>query len=855
MAIPGLTYRIEKESSLTHLEMDNNFRSVIYSGSIHEDGTILQLHYDTSDDNDTIIIPLQSNEGSTTVLNAGENRILTVLDSNGQITAESNFLYDESSKKLTIADGRIAISYLNNNIYIGDESGEAIDSGLDNLAIGEKTLKYSVVGSYNTVLGNKALESGVTVDKNVAVGYKGLQTLTSGVKNVSIGDAAGVNVTSGNGNIYIGSMAGPSTQTSQSDKLYINNSQSDTPLILGDFSTQQINFAGGVTGSSFTGSFVGDGSGLTGIAVVGEWDGSLNGNADITGSLIVSGTQATVDFTNVVSISGSIFSGSFIGDGSGLTGITADTFPYTGSAIISGSLNVEDSTILSGSATVTGSFTVHGPSDLNGVVVVDRNIDITNGTREGFDNNTNIGIGYEALQHGGIRTYGNNQTSPSTANTAIGYGSLTGKRYTTFDTQIGRYIPSSRSNFYYNTAIGYKSQGDNCIVGTSNTSLGAYSLFHGGIGYNTSIGSYSMQACNRRSQHSAAVGYGALRYIDFGTGNTAVGSYSLYDLNNGTQNVAIGYQALRYLKANTSGQGNTIEYSNNPINNTAIGNRAGICLTNGDCNVFIGSNAGPTSPTGVDNKLYINNQASANPLILGDFSTGDVTINNTVSASFFSGSFEGNGSGLTGVEWDGSRNGNADITGSLVVSGSNVKVDLTNTLAISGSTFSGSFVGDGSGLTGITGIEWDGSRNGNADITGSLIVSGALDVTNTVTVSSTGYPGSPGVELIHFHSASLAGVHTLYSFPISSNGYTGFKADYSLSSADESQKKIGTLLGSWDSTGGGEVINDSHTTATGNITGTAFSVESDGSNALLKLNAATGTYNINLLLTAFKKQV
>jgi hypothetical protein len=40
-----------------------------------------------------------------------------------------------------------------------------------------------------------------------------------------------------------------------------------------------------VTGSSFTGSFTGDGTGLTGV--IAEWDGTLNGNAQITGSLIV----------------------------------------------------------------------------------------------------------------------------------------------------------------------------------------------------------------------------------------------------------------------------------------------------------------------------------------------------------------------------------------------------------------------------------------------------------------------------------------------------------------------------------------------------------------------------------------
>jgi hypothetical protein len=71
-----------------------------------------------------------------------------------------------------------------------------------------------------------------------------------------------------------------------------------------------------ITGS-FSGSFFGDGTGLTGVTA--EWDGTHEGDAIISGSLYVTGS--VVDFTKVDAISGSIFSGSFVGDGSGLTGI------------------------------------------------------------------------------------------------------------------------------------------------------------------------------------------------------------------------------------------------------------------------------------------------------------------------------------------------------------------------------------------------------------------------------------------------------------------------------------------------------------------------------------------------------
>jgi len=75
-----------------------------------------------------------------------------------------------------------------------------------------------------------------------------------------------------------------------------------------------------------SGSFIGDGSGLTGVT--GDWDGQHTGNAAITGSLVV-----TQDISGS-NLTGSFFTGSFIGDGSGLTGVpAADLWTATGSDI------------------------------------------------------------------------------------------------------------------------------------------------------------------------------------------------------------------------------------------------------------------------------------------------------------------------------------------------------------------------------------------------------------------------------------------------------------------------------------------------------------------------------------------
>ena len=115
----------------------------------------------------------------------------------------------------------------------------------------------------------------------------------------------------------------------------------------------------------FSGSYSGDGSGLTGVSGF-PFTGSA---ATVSGSLIVTGSTALAfrvsgssTFTGSVFVSGTV-SGSFIGDGSNLTGV--DAFPFTGSAAtVSGSLIVTGSTTLAlrvtGSSAFTGSLFVSG---------------------------------------------------------------------------------------------------------------------------------------------------------------------------------------------------------------------------------------------------------------------------------------------------------------------------------------------------------------------------------------------------------------------------------------------------------------------------------------------------------------
>ena len=818
-----ITYIYEKGAGLTAKEVDNNLRSLFWSASLQDGGQVLRLHRDVNDsliaassslfnyqtfnfdydiptnltNNPFIDIPLPSGGGGSGITISGNtnNNILTATGVADSIQGESNLKFN-GSKIILTGSLDLTAGGTTRNIFIGEEAGNSNSSCT--VTIGFKA-GTSLTGNRNTILGAETLVDAAASSRTTAIGHCTLANLTSGNFNTVVGAEAGCCVTSGNSNVLLGYGAGPSSGGGISNKLYINN-QSGSALICGDFSTGHVQIKTAVSASQFSGSFYGDGSNLTGVNTSAF---PFNGNAVITGSLTVSGSSVAVNLTDTTAISGSIFSGSYIGDGSGLTGVSATTFPFTGSAGITGSLSVV------GPTNVTGSFNVSGSSpiiNLKGVTTIDEGLKIHTpcslsigiganslGTNSGSQN---VAIGYRAACN----------VNPSQINITV-VGSCAGQVACSSDVAVGSQALNSISGGS-NVAVGYQAMGAGSGTGNANTALGFHSL-------------YSLTS----GEGNIALGDRASQCITTGKYNSSLGSFSLRTLDSGQYNIGIGYAA-------------------------------GCKSVSGDYNVYIGHKAGPSINNTVEsNKLYIGNNEGT-PLIKGDFSTSQVEFSGGVSGSF-SGSFEGDGSNLTGVtaDWDGSRNGNASITGSLTVSGSTNVVDFTNVAAISGSTFSGSFVGNGSGLTGVT-AEWDGTRNGDANITGSLIVSGALDVGGAVTVASS-YPGSPGVELIHVHSSSLSSTTTLYTFPINgSTNYTGFKADYSLTNSAQSSKKVGTILASWNPAAGSSVVNEEHTLATGDAVTTSFSVDaSNNTQAIFKVNVTSGTFEINTLITAFKRVV
>ena len=128
-----------------------------------------------------------------------------------------------------------------NNTAIG-LSALANNQSNSNTAVGRQALASNTTGDGNTGLGDEAMRSMTTGGLNTVVGSQALVNNTTGSANVVMGVDAGFNNTNGSGNIFLGTGAGADEMGS--DKLYIENSGSSTPLIYGDFATDELTVNG-----------------------------------------------------------------------------------------------------------------------------------------------------------------------------------------------------------------------------------------------------------------------------------------------------------------------------------------------------------------------------------------------------------------------------------------------------------------------------------------------------------------------------------------------------------------------------------------------------------------------------------
>ena len=431
---------------------------------------------------------------------------------------------------------------------------------------------------------------------------------------------------------------------------------------------------------------------------------NLNANIIITGSVFQTGSFNLSSSITISETGSGHFSGSFEGDGSRLSGVSA--FPFNGDAIISGSLTVSGSfhsfildsdDVVLGTGAGTGMTTAAensifiGVNAASGGVTGDNNIVMGTDAGKGLTSGQkNVMIGWKVGEDGvaGGASY-NIMIGSEVGKTLNG-----GQFNTCLGHRAGYGLVGQNYNVMIGTNAGYASQAASAVfigynAGDEDDSTGNVS-----IGYNAGQG--TSRAGNVWVGYQAGTGDGTK---NTSTGyNTGIGYEALKDIDDGGEyNVALGYRAGQNVSTGAK--------------NIVIGNGAAATLSTGDGNIIIGDTV-DVSAAGAISELKIGS-GSVVP-ISASLNTGNVIFPASVSGSTFSGSFVGDGSGLTGISGGGGtaaagRDGEIQFASGSTFSGSNAI--LFNSASTS-TTISGSLI-----------------TSGSTNITGSLSVTGSFEAT------------------------------------------------------------------------------------------------------------------------------
>ena len=258
-----------------------------------------------------------------------------------------------------------------NTAYGYRAAGMDLTTGDANTVVGYESGKLITTGSYNTALGSDSLI-----------------VLTEGNNNTAIGYKAGATNVTGSGNVFVGYEAGPASGN-VSNKLYIDNSKTNTPLIYGDFSSNTV---------------------------------SINDNLVITGSF--SDGNYTFDTNGNVSGLGTINSGNITSSGS----VTANSSFVIGNANISESELETIDGVVAGTVSAGKAVVVDGTSNISGFNVLSANTIKANtfvdSNGEGFlykdTANDIVHIGTNSMLFYDSSTYGKDIMASSTGHIQIG---------------------------------------------------------------------------------------------------------------------------------------------------------------------------------------------------------------------------------------------------------------------------------------------------------------------------------------------------------------------------------------------------------------------------------------------------
>ena len=397
---------------------------------------------------------------------------------NSSVTGAGNTLVgEEAGKNITSASSNTIvgqnagknISTGSNNSFYGGSSGESNTTGYDNVFVGESSGKSNTSGNSNLFLGTNA-------------GYLN----SSGKENVFVGKEAGMLNTTGSGNVFLGYSAG--TSETGSNKLYIENSATSSPLIYGDFANDSL----AINGS---------------LAIKEELiDGS--GNSGTSGQILSStGTKTQWTTFNPGDDDWSYISGS---------GLTGNVY-HSGNVAI-------------------GQSTSANKLDVNG------SVNITNGNSYKTDNKTVLFSIADTLNNVYSGINAGNSTNTGTENSFFGVSAgnsiATGERNTFVGMSAGSNVSSQERNTFVGAYSGFASNGE------KNTFIGHQAGYNVNGGDNTFVGDNSGAGLpNASGTDNTFVGQNSGLKINTGSKNTFIGKDAGHENTDGSANIFIGYNA------------------------------------------------------------------------------------------------------------------------------------------------------------------------------------------------------------------------------------------------------------------------------------------------------------------------
>jgi hypothetical protein len=123
--------------------------------------------------------------------------------------------------------------------YSNNKNGGSA-SGICNTYIGANSGRANIDGTFNTFMGYYSGFKMTEGSSNVMLGQRSGQNKTSGDNNTMVGANAGSSNSTGSSNVFLGYYAG--ANETGSNKLYIANSSTSTPLIKGTFPNNDLTF-------------------------------------------------------------------------------------------------------------------------------------------------------------------------------------------------------------------------------------------------------------------------------------------------------------------------------------------------------------------------------------------------------------------------------------------------------------------------------------------------------------------------------------------------------------------------------------------------------------------------------------